>query len=65
MWARRHPWGWSGLWALALFVAWVIIFRVTLTRDIGEDVVLAALPAGAFWLIFGSALSFVTGRRKG
>lgn len=49
---------------MLLYVALVVIFRVTLSRDTGEDLVVAALPAGLFWLAFGSVLSFVASRRK-
>ncbi len=63
-WARKHPWKWTGLWAVVLYPALVVVLRVTLSRDFGEDLVVATLPAGLFWLAFGSFLSFVVSRRK-
>lgn len=49
---------------MGLYLALVVVFRVTLSRDFGEDLVVAALPAGLFWLAFGSVLSFMASRRK-
>ncbi|MCA1705197.1 MAG: hypothetical protein LC808_18840 [Actinobacteria bacterium] len=63
-WALKHPWKWTALWAVVLYVAWTIIFRVTLSRDFGEDLVVAELPVGLFWLAFGSGISFLASRRK-
>lgn len=49
---------------MVLYVAVVVIFRVTLSRDLGKDLVLAALSAALFWLVFGSIGSFLADRRK-
>jgi len=43
----------TALWAVVLYIAWVVIFRVTLSRDLGEDLVVAALPAGLFGSLWG------------
>ena len=49
---------------MVLYLAVVVVFRVTLSRDFGEDLVVATMPAGLFWLAFGSFLSFVASRRE-
>lgn len=56
-WARQHPWGWTGICAGALFGAVVVVFRLTLDRELGKDVVMAALMGLLFWGMSGAALS--------
>jgi uncharacterized BrkB/YihY/UPF0761 family membrane protein len=62
-WAREHPWQWTGLCAGVLFAAVVVVFRVTLDRDFGDDVVLAAVFGMLFWVAFGVGLSAYSRRR--
>jgi hypothetical protein len=40
-----------------LFAAVVVVFRVTLDRDFGDDVVRAAVFGMLFWVAFGAGLS--------
>lgn len=63
-WALKHPWRWTGVCAGFVYIACVAVFRVTLSRDLGVDLVMAAWASGLFWLALGSVLSFATGRRK-